>query len=219
MHRKEAPGSAGIDRAASIPALVVCLVLALALGVYADVGLRASGAFGDLPAVATPWLVLPFCAARAVRGLALALTVGMVTLVVGLASYYGWLVLGQDVAVDTVMRHYRAPVWIAVGAAVGAGFGLLGWLSREANSLGRAVAWCGVVSVPIVDAWRLRGGDGTEDPGIVIPLVVVAVGLLAWALRASRLPVIALVAGTALTSLALWQAEILVLRHVFDQNV
>jgi hypothetical protein len=65
------------------------LVLAVLLGVYADVGQRVDGVLGTVPALGTPWLLLAFAGgfAWAPRAMVASLA-GPVLVVLGLCSYW-----------------------------------------------------------------------------------------------------------------------------------
>jgi len=194
------------------------LLLAAALGVYADIGFHASGAWAIGPLLATPWLVLSFSAARATGAVPLAILAGAVTVGVGLITYYAWLLLGQQVAWGTVVQHFRAPLWLGAGAVVGAAFGLLGGMSLSGRRAVREVAWCTVVAVPLVDIWvRVPRTDGQILAAVA--LSAAAAGLFVWAVRTREVRTAQLVVGTAVMALALGLAELLVLRHLFGFNV
>jgi Family of unknown function (DUF6518) len=135
--------------------LGVHLVAAVSLGIYADVGLDVPGPWGRLTALATPWLLLAFSAARGAGRRtcgAGAVVAGVLVVVTGLVSYYLWLTIGLGVAFSTVVHSYEAPMWVVAGVAVGAVFGAVGTLSLSSRRLLRELSWAVVAAAPMADA-------------------------------------------------------------------
>lgn len=192
-------------------------LLACALGVFADIGLEVDGPVGAVPLLLTPWVLVPYSAARAARGWR-SMLVGASTLIIGLTAYYAWLILGRGVLGDTILRHYRAPLWLVAGLVVGLGCGLLAWLSQTKGAVLVMIAWCSVVAVPVADAWLELDRTGSGRFEIVGGLAVVAVGLALLALRQSSLGPVSLVLGVAVAAVLLRSLEVLVLRHLFDMS-
>lgn len=191
------------------------LVGALLLGVVADVGLGLSVYSAFVFTAATPWVLLVFSSGRA-SGLLWSPVVGAGTLLVGLAAYYSWLLLGRDVAAGTLTGSgYSGWVWLGVGAVVGAVAGVLGALTRH-RSFWPEFVWSGAIAVPVVEAFLQLSYDDVPALGATLVWGGVALGMSAWAWRAG-VRMWAMVVGTPLACIALWNLEVAVLQLVFGR--
>jgi hypothetical protein len=199
------------------------VLVAALLGVFADIGLDAPGSLGLLTALATPWLLLAFSAARGARpalgGGPRSVPVGSLVVVTGLVAYYVWLIIGPGVSVSTVVHQYRAPLWLVAGVAVGGVFGIVAALSLSPRPAVSALSWSTVAAVPLADALLPVRLSGRPDVAPVVALLVlVSLLVLARAYRATGVRLVALLAATLVLTLTLWQAERLVLLVVFHRH-
>lgn len=198
--------------------LAACLVLAAALGVAADLGLRLGSVGVVVFTSAAPWVVLAFGAGRAVRSLAWSPLTGTAAVLTGLGVYYLWLWWGMGVAAGTLLGDgYRGIQWLQAGVVVGAIAGVIGGLSRVRVRLLSEASWSGVLAVPVVDgflSWRY----GQYGHLLMFTAVagVAVLALAAWAVRSSARPWVLLV-GAPVAALLLWQAELLLLQQLFGR--
>ena len=206
----------GRPRGVAVRAVTGYVAAAAVLGVLADVGLRLGEQADFLFIVATPWVVLAFGAGRA-SGLRWSAVAGAAALLTGIAAYYAWLWVGQDVSFGILLGNgYNGKTWVLAAGVVGAAAGLVGGLSRLQQDLLAAAAWCGVAAVPCVDAIvQVAYAEGVST-AVVPVLGVVALALLVWGWRSGIRPWMLLL-GLPVATLVLWQLELAVLQQVFHR--
>jgi hypothetical protein len=208
----------GTTRTERRPGRAVALHLAAAVvvGGLADIGLRLGAETAFLFTAATPWVLVAFSAGRASapRWSAVA---GSGTLLVGLAAYYLWLLVGLGVSVGVLTGSgFNGVMWVVVGAAVGAVAGGIGGLTWHRRLLLAEAAWCGVVAVPCADGMIKLVYGGAPPIAATAVFGGAALALLAWAWRSgARTWVLAL--GVPLAVMVLWQLELVILQQVFGR--
>ncbi|HSE09030.1 MAG TPA: hypothetical protein VLB29_10215 [Nocardioidaceae bacterium] len=183
---------------------------------YADEGGGLPEPWRFVAEFGTPWLVASFLAGRRCPNPWRAALMGALTIALGLLSYYCWLLFIEGVVLDTVIRHYESPGWIAVGGLIGSGFGLLGLASRvHPHALLRDGAWSVLAAVPLAEAWRAMQWTYVADYLVLVGGLLLGAALtMLWAVRLSgaRLGVLSL--GTLLAAVVLAQAQHLVIHAV-----
>lgn len=162
------------------------LMAACAVGVFSDRGALLAEPWSALAEVGTPFVLVAFAAGRQPLRMRLSVLWGAAALSIGLAAYYAWLLLVQDVSWGTLAHSYRAGAWLAAGVLIGALAGALGSASRpERDGPIRALAWGLLIASPLAEAVRVfRWQPPQVGAGIV--LLVLATGLFAWAVRQDR---------------------------------
>ena len=191
-------------------ASVVMLLLAVLLGVYADVGQRVDGVLGAVPALGTPWLLLAFggglvWTARPV----VACLSGPVLIVLGLCSYWILMEAVHGTPLYNMTNDGRGLFWLVAATVLGAAGSVAGALAGAHRRSLRSVGWGFAVAVPLAEAVRvLFFGLSPEPPILAVCLVIAAaVGLAAgarvsaWRLTVSVALCYAAVGATAATLL------------------
>jgi hypothetical protein len=164
------------------------LVAACAIGVFSDRGALLPAPWSALAEIGTPFVLLAFAAGRQQSRMGPSMLWGAGVVCFGLAAYYAFLLLVQDVAWGTVTFQYHATAWLGAGVLIGALVGALGNASRrEHGGSVRAVGWGLVIAAPLAEAVRVSRWQPPRV-GAVVVLLVVAVGLYAWAVRQDRAP-------------------------------
>lgn len=177
----------------------VLLVSACAIGVFSDRGALLAQPWSALAEVGTPFVLVAFVAGRQPPRMRLSMLWGAAVLSIGLAAYYAWLLLVDDVTWATLTYQYRAGAWLTAGVLVGVLAGAVGSASRpdRAGPI-RAVGWGLLIAVPLAEAVRVSRWQPPQV-GAGIVLLVLAASLYAWAVLQDRarwhLAVVAIVAA------------------------
>lgn len=183
-------GSSGSGKRAGRNGIKVVLVLvaACSVGVFADRGALLAEPWSALAEIGTPFLLVAYAAGRQPSRSGLGMLWGAAVLSVGQAAYYAWLFLAQEVAWGTLTYQYRAGAWLVAGALVGAFAGALGSASRaQRGGLVRALGWGLLVAVPLAEGvWVTRWQPPQLSVGAA--LLVMAAALYSWAVRRDRAP-------------------------------
>lgn len=180
------------------------VALAVPLGLFADIGLRADGSVIFIFAAATPWILLAFSAGRATE-LRWSAGAGALVILIGLCSYYAWLNVNQGVDSGILFGHdYAGGLWLKAGMAMGAITGLAGGLTRVGRPLVAELAWSGLAAVPVGDCFVMLRYYTIE--GWLLPTtfaVGVVLAIFWWATRAgARVACLVMVAPLAFGALA-----------------
>lgn len=164
------------------------LVAACAIGVFSDRGTLLAEPWSALAEIGTPFVLVAFAAGRQPSRMGLSMLWGAAVLSIGLAAYYAWLLLVQDVAWGTLTYQYHAGAWLTAGVLMGALAGALGSASRpERGGPIRALGWGLLIASPLAEAVRVsRWQPPRVGAGMI--LFVLAAGLYAWAVRWDRAP-------------------------------
>jgi hypothetical protein len=161
-------------------------------------------------------VVLPFLAGRRSSKIWVGAVLGASMLTLGLLSYYCWMLFVEEVAFDTVLRHYGAPAWVVLGAGVGAAFGLLGLASRARRpSMLPIASWSVMAGAPVAEAWKAT--QWTHVPHhqlLVVAALTIAAITIIWAVRTSAVRPLTLVLGTLLVAVTLAPAQLVLLEVV-----
>ena len=180
-----APGSQLRDRGSWVTTALLLLLAACAVGLFSDRGALLAEPWSTFAETGTPFVLVAFAAGRQPLRFGWSALWGATVLCIGLAAYYGWLLLVQDVAWGTLTHHYGAGAWLAAGVVVGALSGAVGCASRPGRSnIVRASGWGLVIATPLAEGLRVLGWQ----PAAGMILLVVAAVLYAWAVRRDRAP-------------------------------
>lgn len=177
---------AWLRAAQSAAVAIVFASLAVALGIWADVGQRLPGYRGRLPELGTPWFLIAYAAGRALarrcRWAAPAASVAVIFL--GLTSYVMFLHLRDGVSYYNICAG-RVRYWSTLGILTGAFAGLLALLSFSRLAMG---AWAAAVAVPLAEIKLVEGWsiDGRSQAALAACLAVVSLHVTVWALMAIR---------------------------------
>jgi hypothetical protein len=167
--------------------LVGLAAAAALLGVYADVGAYASGFWGTLPEMGTPWVLLAFAGGRVATGAVTSAVVGSCLILLGLATYWAFMHLAYDVALYQYVGNGRGLSWSTMAVVLGTAAGLAGRLSGARAPLRAAVGWGFAVGVPLAEAARVLLPDGYPDPeALALVLMTTSVATTVVALRQAR---------------------------------
>jgi hypothetical protein len=196
--------------------LLALAVVACLLGVYADQGSRLPVPWSFIAEFGTPWVVLPFLAGRRSSKVWAGAALGASMLTLGLLSYYCWMLFVEEVALDTVIRHYGSPAWTALGAGVGAAFGLLGLASRARTpALLPTASWSVVAAVPVAEAWRaMEWTYVAHHLMLVAAMLTIAAITIIWAVRTSAGRPLTLTLGTLLVAVIFVPAQFIMFEVV-----
>jgi hypothetical protein len=164
----------------------VILLMAVALGIYADEGQRLDGTWGLLPELGTPWVLLGFAAARtwAPRRLA-SLVAGVATGVIGLAAYVQYVSTRHGVDHYNVLNDGRGWTWLLMALVVGTVAASAALLSAAEPPVLRATGWGFPVGVPLAETRVVLERGGPDPTGAIVVLVVLAAAVSVAALRRS----------------------------------
>lgn len=187
--RARSPRSAAAfpHRAGWWPALLLVLVAVL-LGIYADVGQYAGGFWGLLPELGAPWVLLAFASGRvANRRPLVAAGSGLLLILGGLVSYALFVHVVHEVRLYNVVRSGGAYYWAAWAALLGPLAGLAGSWSVAGRSTLRPAGWAFAVGVPLAECVRVSASDYLDARGVIASLLVLAAVVALFALREVRL--------------------------------
>lgn len=171
---------------ANVLSAALVLVAACAIGVFSDRGALLAEPWSALAEIGTPFVLVAFAAGRQPLRMVSGALWGAAVLSIGLAAYYAWLLVVQDVPLGTLAYHYRAGAWLTAGGLIGALAGALGNASRpERGGPIRALGWGLLIAVPLAEAVRVSRWQPPQV-GAGIVLLALAAGLYAWAIRQDR---------------------------------
>ncbi len=176
--------------------MVVLVVAAALLGVYADVGQYAGGFWGRLPELGAPWVLLGFAGGRlALRPPLVAAGAGLLLILGGLVSYALFVNVVHDVRLYNVVQSGGAYYWAAWAGIMGPLAGLAGAWSRARRPLLRLAGWAFAVGVPLAECARVLASDYLDQRGVIVSLLVLSAAVASVALREVRLLPLAVAAG------------------------
>ena len=178
-------GSGNRDREQGVWTALLLVLAACAAGLFSDRGALLAEPWSAFAETGTPFVLVAFAAGRQSSRFGWSALWGATVLGIGLAAYYAWLLLVQDVAWGTLTYHYGAGAWLAAGVVVGALAGALGCASRpDRSNLVRASGWGLVIASPLAEGLRVFGWQ----PAAGVILLVLAAVLYAWAVGRDRAP-------------------------------
>lgn len=160
-------------------ASVAMLLLAVLLGVYADVGQRVTGVLGTVPALGTPWLLLAFVGGLiwAPRSVVAALS-GPVLIVLGLCSYWTFVEVVHGTPTYNMTNDGRGLFWLVAATVLGAAGSVAGAVAGSQRRSLRPVGWGFAVAVPLAEAVRVIFFGLSPEPPILAVCLVLAAALL-----------------------------------------
>jgi hypothetical protein len=170
---------------------VAVVLAAVGLGVYADVGERASGAWGAVPKLGLPWFVLALAAGALARRWRWGAVNGVGAIVLGLVSYVVYKDLAYGSTSVAALLRDDADYWLALALGVGVIGGTGGAWMRSREPF-RSIAWglagaaaCaeGAALLVLVISRDRALGDGAR---LLVAEVSLGVGVLVWAAREFR---------------------------------
>ena len=159
-------------------ASVILLLVAVLLGVYADVGQRVDGVLGTVPALGTPWLLLAFGGGFVwARRPVVASVAGPVLIVLGLCSYWIFMEAAHGTPIYNLTNDGRGLFWLAAAAVLGAAGSVTGAVAGSHRHAVRPAGWGFAVAVPLAESARVLFFDLSPEPPILAVCLVLAAAL------------------------------------------
>jgi hypothetical protein len=175
------------------------VVAAVALGVYADVGQRASGVLELLPQLGTPWLLVGFAGGLIwSRRPGVGVLLGPVLIATGLVSYFVFMHLAHGVNYYNLLNDGRGVYWFGLAAGLGLVAAAAGATAGGRHRTARLAAWAFPPAVALSEArWVLDWEAGAAGWQVAFGLTAVAALLLVVAVRRTgALPLLLLATAT-----------------------